>query len=105
MKPLQGIHLSVLDKNVQVSPPKISRRSLEMIMYNTMAGNSEPYHPHPPPPGGGGGGEGQSLIIQFHARFHSNRKMYGNYCSIDRSKIVSFDKRFQLDRVLELSES
>ena len=42
MKPLQGIHLSVLDKNVQVSPPKISRRSLEMIMYNTMARNSEP---------------------------------------------------------------
>ena len=41
-------------------------------------------------------------------------KMYGlNYCSIDplekaggrsRSKIVSFDKRLKLQRVLELSE-
>ena len=55
-------------------------------MYNTMARNSEPCHPSPPPPPP----RAASLIIQLHARFHSNRKMYGNYCSIEKNLVVYF---------------
>ena len=57
-----------------------------------MARNSDP----PPPPTGGA-----SLIIQLHARFHSNRKMYGNYCSIEScDKKVSIGQGLGAERIV-----